>query len=301
MGIGEGDRVDLPGVQFKVNFKTYSGYLNANDNGTWQMHYMLTESRSSPSNDPLLVWFNGGPGCSSLLGLFEELGSFYVNFDGATLYENVYAWNAKANVLYLESPIGVGFSYDTTQDAYINANDDQTAAQNYAALKDFFSRVQPQYNNRTFYLTGESYAGIYIPMLSQRVVEGISRGDFPNNKFQGAAIGNGFMNVPYLMNSLVLWSAYHGRVSLDDWDKIKVACKTGSETDVEKYDFTRFMTSKNGMDYYGDSSECGKLIAPLISNDGYGSIQVILVLPVLPFRFFGYFYDQYNYYQDCYQ
>ncbi|VDM79323.1 unnamed protein product [Strongylus vulgaris] len=52
-------------------------------------------------------------------------------------------------------------------------------------------------------------------MLSQRVVEGISRGDFPNNKFQGAAIGNGFMNVPYLMNSLVLWSAYHGRVSLE--------------------------------------------------------------------------------------
>ncbi|RCN39171.1 serine carboxypeptidase [Ancylostoma caninum] len=100
----------------------------------------LTESRSSPGDDPLVVWFNGGPGCSSVAGLFEELGPFYVNFDGSSLYENVYAWNTKANVLYLESPIGVGFSYDTTHDYYTTANDDQTAAQNYAALKDFFNR-----------------------------------------------------------------------------------------------------------------------------------------------------------------
>ncbi|KAL6735400.1 hypothetical protein Aduo_005845 [Ancylostoma duodenale] len=285
LGIGEDDLVDLPGLQFQVNFKTYSGYLNANANGTWQMHYMLTESRSSPANDPLVVWFNGGPGCSSVAGLFEELGPFYVNFDGSSLYENVYSWNTKANVLYLESPIGVGFSYDTTQDYYSTANDDQTAAQNYAALKDFFNRVQIKYKNQTFFLTGESYAGIYIPMLSKLIVEGISNGDFPNMNFQGAAIGNGFMNVPYLMNSLVLWSAFHGRISIDDWDRVKTVCKTGTATDVEKYDFTQFMTTTNGMDYYGDNSTCGKLIAPLVSSVGFND----------------YDYDPYNYYQDCYQ
>ncbi|KHJ90270.1 serine carboxypeptidase [Oesophagostomum dentatum] len=237
----------------------------------------LTESRSSPESDPLVVWYNGGPGCSSLLGLFEELGPFYVNFDGATLYENVYAWNTKANVLYIESPIGVGFSYDTTVDGYTAANDDQTAGQNYAALKDFFNRVQTKYKTRTFFLTGESYAGIYIPMLSKLVVQGIASGDFPNANFQGVAIGNGFMNVPHLMNSLVIWSA--------DWDKVKVYCQTGNETDFEKYDFTSFMTTPNGMDYYGDNSTCGELIAPLVSSDG----------------FYGYDYDPYNYYQDCYQ
>ncbi|EPB67606.1 hypothetical protein ANCCEY_13300 [Ancylostoma ceylanicum] len=76
-------------------------------------------------------------------------------------------------------------------------------------------RAQPKYKDRTFFLSGESYAGIYVPTLSKLVVEHINKGQFPNKNFQGAAIGNGFMNVKYLLNSLVLWSAYHGRVSVE--------------------------------------------------------------------------------------
>ncbi|VDO19430.1 unnamed protein product [Heligmosomoides polygyrus] len=186
---GEKDLVsNLPGLQFDVNFKTYSGYLKANQENTWHMHYMLTESKDNPDTDPVLVWFNGGPGCSSYAGLFEELGPFYVNFGGDTLYENKYSWNAKANVLYLESPIGVGFSYDSVHDSYFAADDSQTALQNYNALKDFFETVQPKYKNRTFFLSGESYAGIYIPMLSQLLVEGINNSSFPNNNFQSNGI-----------------------------------------------------------------------------------------------------------------
>ena len=88
----------------------------------------------------MLLWFNGGPGCSSFGGLFEELGPFYINLDGQTLFENPYAWNKKANVLALESPIGVGFSYDNTVVNFTSANDDQSRDQNYAALVDFFTK-----------------------------------------------------------------------------------------------------------------------------------------------------------------
>src|SRR5689334_20311922 len=64
LAAGEGDLVkNLPGLLFDVNFNTYSGYLDANEQKTWKMHYMLTESRSNQATDPLLVWFNGGPGC----------------------------------------------------------------------------------------------------------------------------------------------------------------------------------------------------------------------------------------------
>ncbi|GMT13737.1 hypothetical protein PFISCL1PPCAC_5034 [Pristionchus fissidentatus] len=280
LAIGQDDIVkDLPGLLFKPNFQTYSGYLDAGQNGDWQMHYWLFESRNDKNKDPILVWLNGGPGCSSVAGMFEELGPFYVTFDGQNLFENVHSWNARANVLAIESPIGVGFSYNRAEANYSVANDDQTADQNYNALKDFFGRVQKTYGDREFYLAGESYAGIYIPTLSKKIVDGIASKDFPNVNFRGAAIGNGFMDVPKLMNSLVLWGNYHGRMSVEDWDTVKSLCGTGGQ-DVEKYDFTKYFVSENGMDYVSDGSLCGNLTAPMLVLDDN--------------------MDQYNFYQDCY-
>ncbi|GMS83089.1 hypothetical protein PENTCL1PPCAC_5264, partial [Pristionchus entomophagus] len=280
LAVGMDDLVtSLPGLLFKPNFQTYSGYVNANTEETWKMHYWLFESRNDKDKDPVLVWLNGGPGCSSVAGMFEELGPFYVKFDGNSLFENVHSWNQRANVLALESPIGVGFSYDTKTANYSVANDDQTASQNYQALKDFFKRVQKTYGDRDFYLSGESYAGIYIPTLSKLLVKGIKSGDFPNKNFKGAAIGNGFMDVPKLMNSLVLWGNYHGRMAVEDWDKVKSECSTGG-SDVEKYDFTKYFKSDNGMDFFSDGSVCGNLTAPMLVLDDN--------------------MDQYNFYQDCY-
>lgn len=69
----EPDRiVHLPGLHEKIPFRLYSGYLNAS-NGK-HLHYMFAESENSPPDDPLILWLNGGPGCSSLLGFFTELG-----------------------------------------------------------------------------------------------------------------------------------------------------------------------------------------------------------------------------------
>ena len=60
---------------------------------------------------PVIVWMNGGPGCSSLGGFFTENGPFRAHKDGRTLFENEFAWNKIGHVLYIESPPGVGFSY----------------------------------------------------------------------------------------------------------------------------------------------------------------------------------------------
>ncbi|CAI4232680.1 unnamed protein product [Auanema sp. JU1783] len=277
---------NLPGLIFNTNFDFYSGYLNAGNNGSWRMHYVLTESQSDPVNDPVLLWLNGGPGCSSFSGLLGELGPYYVNYDGQTLFENVYAWNKKANVLAIESPIGVGFSYDNTTANYTNANDDQTALQNYNALIDFFKNVRPDLQKNPLFLSGESYAGIYIPTLSKLIVDGVNDKTFPNQNFRGAAIGNGFMHVKYLMNSLVLWGAYHARISQDEWARAKQVCQTDGLTDHDKYDYTKFMKTTNGMDYVADNStECGRIIDQLITDSPASS---------------DIFFDQYNYYQDCY-
>jgi carboxypeptidase C (cathepsin A) len=86
----------------------YSGYLTVTQ--TKQLHYVFIESLDKPATDPILIWFNGGPGCSSLLGMLQENGPFVID-DGETVIKpNPYPWNVRANLLYIESPAGVGYS-----------------------------------------------------------------------------------------------------------------------------------------------------------------------------------------------
>ncbi|KAI6243482.1 Carboxypeptidase [Aphelenchoides fujianensis] len=283
---GEDDLVaNIPAINFQPNYKTYSGYLYANQQKTWKMHYMLTTSRSNKTTDPVVFWFNGGPGCSSFTGSFQELGPMYVDANGSAIFENVYSWNSIANVVYLESPIGVGFSYDTTNVNYKQASDDETALQNYGAIADFFMRAQTQFKDRDFFLAGESYAGIYIPTLAAQIALNLQ--SFSNQNFRGVLIGNGFMHVRTLMNSLVQWSYYHGQIGNDEWTALKnrTCCQLPSgSTDTDQCDWTPYLTTKNGLDYVvGDkTTDCGKALARTMDFQQDPTL------------------DQYNFYQECY-
>lgn len=95
-------------------------------------------------------------------GAMQELGPFRVKSDGKTLYRNNYSWNEAANVIFLESPAGVGFSYS---DGSFQWGDNSTAIDSYTFLVNWLERF-PQYKNREFYITGESYAGHYGPQLA---------------------------------------------------------------------------------------------------------------------------------------
>ncbi|GFS94726.1 lysosomal protective protein [Nephila pilipes] len=208
----------LPGLDFPLNYKHYSGYLNTTK-GRY-LHYWFVESQRSPSKDPLLLWLNGGPGCSSLDGFFTELGPLRVTDDGKKLYNNTYAWNTVANVLFLETPAGVGFSYADNED--YATNDDATSYENYIALQHFFEKF-PEFKKNDFYATGESYGGIYVPTLAVRILTGPAK-----INLKGFAIGNGYLDVDMLSNSVVFFAYFHGLIHPKLWRNLTRYCCEGT-------------------------------------------------------------------------
>lgn len=237
----------LPGLNYALNFKHYSGYLEADQlkptNRYW--HYWFVESQNDPANDPLVLWLNGGPGCSSLLGLFTELGPYTITADGQ-IRENPFAWNKKANVLFMESPAGVGFSY--AADKSVSADDDSTAKQNHQALASFFRKF-PQYNNRQLYLTGESYGGVYLPTLAALV------DDDKEMNLKGVAIGNGYLDANKLAESLVFYSYYHGLIGKTIWDGLAKECCDGKPPARGQCKFTDKNRSKRCSEFVSNATD----------------------------------------------
>ena len=105
----EADRVlSMPDMATFDTYPVYSGYLNVDEYKS--LHYMFIESQNDPANDPVIIWFNGGPGCSSMLGFTQEHGPYKLDSGTDFWTENEWSWNKEANMLYIESPAGVGFS-----------------------------------------------------------------------------------------------------------------------------------------------------------------------------------------------
>lgn len=174
--------LSLPGWSGPLPSRHFSGYINASP--TKRLHYYLVESENDPSNDPVAVWFNGGPGCSSLDGFLYEHGPFRFAEGSVSLERFEYTWAKLANMVYIEQPVGVGFSYSTERE--YACTDDTAAADNLAALTSFFEKY-PTLRDRELFIFGESYAGIYVPTLA----EAILKSQNTSLNLAGIAVGNG--------------------------------------------------------------------------------------------------------------
>ncbi|CAH9055133.1 unnamed protein product [Cuscuta epithymum] len=230
----EHDRITyLPGQPTgNVGFNHYSGYVTVNETAGRALFYWLIESPASinPEKRPLILWLNGGPGCSSVAyGAAEEIGPFHINPDGKTLYLNPYSWNKLANLLFLESPAGVGFSYSNTTSDLQTGGDNKTAEDAYAFLLKWFDRF-PQYKHRDFYIAGESYAGHYVPQLSQIVYQRNKGNKNPTINFKGFLVGNAVIDDHHdLIGTFEYWWT-HGLVSDSTYKFLQKACDSGSAT-----------------------------------------------------------------------
>ncbi|KAG6580935.1 Serine carboxypeptidase-like 45, partial [Cucurbita argyrosperma subsp. sororia] len=201
------------------SFKQFGGYVTIDEKQGRALFYYFVEARSQPASKPLVLWLNGGPGCSSLGGgAFVEHGPFKIN--GEILVENEYSWNTEANMLYLESPAGVGFSYSANKSFYSRIDDEITARDNLLFLQHWFDKF-PEYKNRDFYITGESYGGHYVPQLAQLILS-----SKVNIRLKGIAIGNPLLDFGNDFNARDAYTWSHGLVSDSAYKLLSSVCNT---------------------------------------------------------------------------
>ncbi|AES77859.2 putative carboxypeptidase D [Medicago truncatula] len=199
---------NLPG-QPHVDFHQFSGYVNVDDQNKKALFFYFVEAKNDAVSKPLVLWLNGGPGCSSLgVGAFSENGPFRPK--GEALVKNQFSWNTEANMLYLESPIGVGFSYSTDTSSYEGVNDKITARDNLIFLQNWFVKF-PEYRNRSLFIVGESYAGHYVPQLAELMLQFNKKEKLFNLK--GIALGNPVLEFATDFNSRAEFFWSHGLIS----------------------------------------------------------------------------------------
>lgn len=166
----------------------YTGYIDINAR---HLFFYFFESRSDPAKDDVIFWTNGGPGCSSSLGLFMELGPCRISSDNATV-PHPESWNTNANVFFIDQPIGVGFSY---ADYGETVSTTEEAAKDIAAFVTIWFENFSQFKGRKFHMAGESYAGQYVPLFAAEVYDqnakSVEAGLTPIN-LVSVMIGNGF-------------------------------------------------------------------------------------------------------------
>eukprot|EP00058_Branchiostoma_floridae_P015260 XP_002600748.1 hypothetical protein BRAFLDRAFT_83491 [Branchiostoma floridae] len=175
--------VNLPGT----TINSYSGYLTVNKTYSSNLFFWFFPALSDPENAPLLLWLQGGPGGTDMYGLFTETGPFYITQDAQLMSRKV-TWASAYSMLYIDNPVGTGFSF-TKSDAGFSTNQEEVADNLYNALLQFY-QIYPDFQKRDFYVTGESYAGKYVPALSYKIHMENPTAKFKIN-FKGMAIGDG--------------------------------------------------------------------------------------------------------------
>lgn len=249
----------LPGVG-TPNVTMYSGYLNFTSSvsdTTRHMHYVFIEcTNGSAADSPTVLWLNGGPGCSSLDGLFNEMGPYLIK-DGQWYVSGDYnpnTWVAHANILYLESPVNVGFSFDN-EDSNPQYNDFNTAQDNLASVQKFFEQYA-YLNKSNFWIAGESYAGMYVPFLAYWMVSNQT-----DITLRGILVGNGVAYWDSLFRSEIDYLAEHSFLSTDLQNLTYRACSVDFNSPSCRYAQAHAATITSYQNPYNVYGECFNITA----------------------------------------
>ncbi|KAA8544133.1 hypothetical protein F0562_022145 [Nyssa sinensis] len=194
----------------------HAGYYRLPHSKDARMFYFFFESRNRKS-DPIVIWLTGGPGCSSELAVFYENGPFHIT-NNLSLSWNDFGWDKVSNLIYVDQPTGTGFSYTSDEDD-IRHNEDGVSNDLYDFLQAFF-KEHPQYAKNDFYITGESYAGHYIPAFAARVHRGNKEREGIHINLKGFAIGNGLTDPEVQYKAYTDYALDMGLIKQSDHNRI---------------------------------------------------------------------------------
>jgi len=260
------------GVRFdgKYSKDIYAGYLETDVPGN-ELFYIFTPAQNDNISAPLVLWLNGGPGCSSLTGFFTEIGPVTSDLYSGNFTVNEYAWNKEVNIIYIENPAGVGFTKNVTSDW----DEEKTRKGLLEALKKFFE-LFPDYISNDFYIAGESYAGIYVPYIASAILNDTSS----NINLKGILVGNGLtLQSVDVEKSMVEFTFWRGLIGIELFEKFKRICPfvptpNKFNNDIINLNFNNYSNDNvthecnlvrkdikqtlNGLDIYGIYRPCKK-------------------------------------------
>lgn len=179
----------LPGFDGELPFKLETGYISVDDS---ELFYYFIESEGNPQEDPLFLWLTGGPGCTSFSGLLYEVGPMEYDIDNYTgglpkLKYYPYARTKTASMIFLDAPVGTGFSYARTPGGW-PTSDTKSAEQSYQFLRKWLVE-HPQFLSVQLFVGGDSYAGLTVPLITKKIIDGNKERAEPYMNIKGYLVG----------------------------------------------------------------------------------------------------------------
>uniref|UniRef100_K3YUD5 Serine carboxypeptidase-like 19 n=1 Tax=Setaria italica TaxID=4555 RepID=K3YUD5_SETIT len=219
---------NLPGFDGVLPFQLETGYVNVDQENGVELFYYFIQSEGDAHHDPVLLWLTGGDRCSVLSGLAFEIGpvKFVIepyNRSLPRLQYNPYTWTKAASIIFVDSPVGAGFSFSRNLKGY-DVGDISASLQLKKFLAEWFSE-HPDFLTNPFYIGGDSYAGKIIPFLAQKISEDLESGvSRPALNLKGYLVGNPGTGEGIDVESRVPYAHGHGIISDQLYETIMEHC-----------------------------------------------------------------------------
>ncbi|CAK1544219.1 unnamed protein product [Leptosia nina] len=251
-----------------LDVKSYSGFITVKEEYDSNVFFWYFPFKSNVTTTPLIIWLQGGPGYSSLVGLFSIIGPFTI--ENNEVKKRPLSWAADYSLLFVDNPVGAGFSFTNDERGYPD-NEDDVGDQLHIFLVQFF-KLFPESKEAPLFVIGESYAGKYVPALSIQIHK--RQDKYPIN-LKGLAIGNGLVD-PLSMMHYTEFSRTLGLLGQNELEVLKAIEDSTVEAiqDERMLDAAlgfnktlEYLKKHSGVNIYNFNQEPGKGAVPIDFED----------------------------------